>query len=67
MLALSDEDLAKATTEINAALLNARSLIETREGLQAMSEAEAEGELDVEDMKNIHLETEDMSKMEELE
>lgn len=42
-------------------------LIETREGLQAMSEAEAEGELDVEDMKNIHLETEDMSKMEELE
>ena len=25
MLALSDEDLAKATTEINAALLNARS------------------------------------------
>jgi hypothetical protein len=32
-----------------------------------MSEAEAEGELDVEDMKNIHLETEDMSKMEELE
>lgn len=67
VLALSDEDLAKATTEINATLLNARSLIETREGLQAMSEAEAEGELDVEDMKNIHLETEDMSKMEELE
>lgn len=67
VLALSDEDLAKATTEINAALLNARSLIETREGLQAMSEAEAEGELDVEDMNNIHLETEDMSKMEELE
>ena len=42
-------------------------LIDTREGLQAMSEAEAEGELDVEDMNNIHLETEDMSKMEELE
>eukprot|EP00435_Cladocopium_sp_Y103_P004220 s146_g1.t1 len=80
VLALSDEELAKATTEIDAVLRNAQSawvnalfvparcwsgLIETREGLNAISEAEAQGGL--EDWKNIRLETEDLSKMEELE
>ena len=41
-------------------------VIETQEGLQAMAEADRELE-DVEDWEKIPLETEDFSKMEELE
>jgi len=68
VLALSDEDLVKATAAIDAALRNARSVIETREALQAISEAEGEIQgIEDEDWKNFPLETEDMSKMEDVE
>ena len=43
-------------------------VIETREALQAMSEAEGEIQgMEDEDWKNFPLETEDMSKMEDVE